>query len=700
MKQQITEFFEKNPTTVLKPKQLAAKLSIHDEDTYASLKKLLFELSEEGYLVKEGKRYSRKRDETQQGIVGFIEMNELGEAVVFPKRKDIPPIYIPTRFLGTSMHGDLVEVLPFAVQRKRKKSRYEGQVISVIKRRLRRITGTLKKTKAFYFVVPDVRELEKDIYIPEAALNGAKIGDKVLVGDLVWEDRSLNPEGIILKVIDTAVTLKESAETIAEEFGLPFEFPQAVLDEAHAIGEVISEEELRGRVDMRGKVVMTIDPDDAKDFDDALSVEKHDDQTLTVGIHIADVSHYVARDSRLDQEANLRGNSVYLVGSVIPMLPEKLSNNICSLVPGKDRLTFSVFVRMTPRGRIISHSIAKSVINSTRRFTYDEVQTILETGKGDYSGELLLLNKIALILRKKRTSEGSINFFSEEVRFVLDDQGDPLHVVVKESKDSHKLVEDFMLLANRIVAQEITPARRVKKTALYRVHDVPEEKKMVEFIRFVKTLGYNFGKGKSFTAKDLNELMAQAEGKPEELIVNDLAIRSMAKAVYSITNIGHFGLGFGLYTHFTSPIRRYADLIVHRLLYSYTTGAKKLPYSDDALDQIAEHITATERSAVEAERFSVRLNQIALLKNSLGEEFDGIISGVTNFGFFVKLKETLAEGLVHVRELGDEYYIFDELKYSLIGRKSKITYRLGDTVRVKLIRIDYAKSLLDFIVVR
>ncbi|RPI64916.1 MAG: VacB/RNase II family 3'-5' exoribonuclease, partial [Ignavibacteriales bacterium] len=433
--------------------------------------------------------------------------------------------------------------------------------------------------------------------------------------------------------------------------------------------------------------------------DDALSIEKLENGNLSIGIHIADVSHYVKKGSPLDVEANERGNSVYFVGRVIPMLPEKLSNQICSLVPNEDRLTYSVIVEMTTRGKIIDYSIDKTIINSKRRFTYDEAQKVIEDEAGDLVEDILLLNKIAEQFRKKRMREGSFNFISPEVKFNLDENGVPISIMIKQTKQSNMLIEEFMLLANKLVAQQIAiPKSGPVKPFVYRIHDLPDQEKIVEFSRFVKTLGYSFDPNSSSKSIGFQNLLNQVKGKEEEALINELAIRSMAKAVYSPDNIGHYGLGFKYYSHFTSPIRRYSDLIVHRLLFNYKNLKSGEIYSLAQLEEICDNISATERNAVEAERFSVKQKQIEYLRNHLGNEFSAIISGITNFGIFVKITDILAEGLVRLRDLDDDYYIHDEKKYAIVGKRTKKQYRLGDKIHVKLIRVDEERSELDFII--
>lgn len=697
MKNKLIAFFKRNAGRQFKSKEIARNLNITTEHEYSSLKSLLNSLYKEGFLLKSSKKYKYNAVLESNTVSGRLEVKEGGFGFVVLKDKSADDIFIASRNLGTAFDGDIVEVGLFAQQ---KRKNLEGQVISVVKRKREEYVGTLKKSKSFYFLKPDDQKMHRDIYIDKSKLNGAKVDDKIIVGNLCWDTSMLNPEGDVIEVIGEAGSKDAEILSIAREFNLPYKFPQAVIDEANSIPEKIINTDLNDRIDFRNKVVFTIDPDDAKDFDDALSIEIMSNGNFSVGIHIADVSNYVPAHSDIDKQANLRGNSVYLVGKVIPMLPEKLSNNICSLVPYEDRLTYSVIVELSPRGKVEDYKISKTVINSKRRFTYDEAQQVIDNGEGDFKEEMIQLHKLAQILRKKRIREGSIEFHTSEIKFELDENGKPLRIHKKELKESNMLVEEFMLLANQLVAKHVGFSKKSPaKPFVYRVHDLPDKDKILEFSKFVKTLGYSFDPNQSSRSKQFQNLMDSAKGTEEETLINELAIRSMAKAVYSVQNIGHYGLGFKYYSHFTSPIRRYADLIVHRLIYEYISNKDASKVTLKTLDEICDHISDTERNSVDAERLSVKLKQIEYLKDHLGEEFHAIISGITHFGIFVKITDILAEGLIRLKDMEDDFYVYDEKKYALIGKAKKRQFRLGDKIQVKLVRVDYDKTELDFIII-
>jgi ribonuclease R len=697
MKKELKSFFKKFEGRSFKAKEIANKLGIISDHEYQQLKATLYKLYQENFLLKNGKKYKLNSLPKSNKIVGTLFLTEEGYGFVIPDNKSLKDIFIPSRYIGTAFNGDKVEVLLFATK---KGKNLEGQIIRVLSRKRKEFIGVVRQAKSLKYIVPEEPDVYKDIFIDPTKTKGAKTGDKVVVGNLIWDDENANPVGEVIEVFGKHDNLEVEIVSIARDFGIPFAFSQKALEEARSINSFIDEKEIQKRIDFRDKIVFTIDPEDAKDFDDALSIEKNESGNFVIGIHIADVSHYILPDTNLDKEALLRGNSVYLVGKAIPMLPEELSNGICSLNPNEDRLTYSVIVELTPRGKLLSYHIAKTIINSKRRFTYDEVQEIIESGKGEFSEQILQLDKLAKILRRKRMSAGSFDFNTSEVKFKLDENGYPIDAYIKTMKDSNMLIEEFMLLANKIVAEEVSKNERLHiKPFVYRVHDLPDKDKINEFARFVKSLGYQLNPSNIKKPSEFQKVLEQAKGKPEENLINELAIRSMAKAFYSTQNIGHYGLGFKYYTHFTSPIRRYSDLIVHRLLFNYLQKKPKNLYDHEELDEICEHISTTERIAMEAERFSVKLKQVELLSNQLGSEFEAIISGIVHFGIFVKITSILAEGLIRLRDLDDDFYIYDEKKYAIIGRRKKKIYRLGDKVTVKLVKVNSDKMELDFIIV-
>ena len=694
MKKEIKAFFKSHPTLRLKSKEISKKLGISEDYEYAELKHVLFMLTQEGFIEREGKRYSLKTADAGK-LIGTLQIVAGGDyGFVMLKDKKLKDIFIAGKNLNTSFHGDTVEVM--LVSTKKGKS-IEGEIVKVVERRKNEFVGILQKSKSFFFVKPDDEKIHRDIYVAPNKLNNAKPGDKVVVGNIEWKSQQLNPEGSVKEILGKAGSYDAEIAAIAREFGLSYKFPKNVLREAETFSDEIPASEIKKRLDLRDETIFTIDPEDAKDFDDAVSVENLSGGNFKVGIHIADVSHFVREGTELYEEALNRGTSVYIVGKVIPMLPEKLSNGICSLVPGKDRLTYSVIVELTPSAKVISYEIKKTVINSKRRFTYDEVQEILDKGKGDFYREITQLNNISKTLRAKRIKKGSINFFTPEVVFKLDKNGVPVEINIKEVRESHNLIEELMLLANQIVAEHVKPkANKKTVTFVYRIHDLPDKEKITEFARFVKSLGFHFDPNSANKSKQFQLLLDEVRDTEEEAVVNEIAIRSMAKAVYSTKNIGHYGLGFKFYTHFTSPIRRFPDLAVHKIIFDYINDSEK-NLSLEELEEICDHASDRERNAINAERLSVKLKQIEYLQGKLGEDFHGVISGITHFGIFIELSQNLAEGLIRLRDLDDDYYRFDEQNYSIVGKRTGRRFRLGDKVNVKLVRVDEEKREIDFI---
>ena len=577
----------------------------------------------------------------------------------------------------------------------------EAQVIEIIEEKDQTFIGTLHVDRQMAYLETDSKFLANDIIIPRAKLRGGKQGDKAIVRITSWPEDDKNPRGEVVDVLGKTGENNAEMHAILAEFGLPYHYPENVNAAAEKIGAGITDEEVARRRDMRPVTTFTIDPRDAKDFDDALSIRTLPNGNYEIGVHIADVTHYVQPDTILDREAQKRATSVYLVDRVVPMLPEHLSNGICSLRPDEDKLTFSCIFEMDERGKVLNHDICRTVIRSNRRFTYEEAQQVIETGVGDYSKEILTLNSLAQILRKERYENGSVEFDRAEVRFEIDEAGHPVSVYFKESKEANKLIEEFMLLANKTVARAIgKPANHKRpKAFVYRIHDMPDPGKLADLSKIARTFGYKVketGSSKDVN-RSINRMLADVKGRGEENFLSTLAIRSMAKAVYSTTNVGHYGLGFEYYTHFTSPIRRFPDMMVHRLLARYLDGGRSV--NQAKLEDQCKHSSDMEQLAANAERASIKYKQVEFMGDHMGETYEGVISGVTEWGLYVEINENLCEGLVPVRDLADDYYDFDEKNYCLVGRRRGVRYRLGDNVKVKVARANLERKQLDFLLV-
>ena len=705
LQEKLLRFFSKHSNEQFKPLVIARRLGIKGKDEFRELQQLLNELYQSKKIERgKRKRYGHAVPPAADRLTGILKSlkNGIGIVQLPPPHKET--ISIPARFMGTALDGDTVSVALFASKTptdKLQEELREGEIVEVIERSKRQVVGVFSKSKHFFFVIPDSKIVGRDIYIPPGKTKGARPGEKVVAEIDSWESRNLNPEGHIIDVLGKAGEVSAEMMGVAREFQLPLRFPRDVLQESEHISEEIPEEEYTHRLDLRELECFTIDPEDAKDFDDAVSLEVMDNENFRLGVHIADVSYYVKENSSLDKEALKRGTSVYLANEVIPMLPEKLSNNLCSLRPKEDRLAYSAFMTVTPRGTVKEYTIEKSVIHSKRRFTYEEVQSIIEKKRGDFSGTIARMHKLSQMLLAKRMKNGALDFETVETKFHFDAEGKPNEIIKKIRLDAHRLVEEFMLLANQTVARHIGMPK--KETDLqpfvYRIHDSPPPEKLRDLASFVQYLGYSLPlTGSGVTSRGLQKLLHDVKGKDVESVINEVAIRSMAKAIYSETNVGHFGLAFSHYTHFTSPIRRYPDLLVHRLLEEYThrMSQKRREQLVGLVPEICEISSARERVAQDAERASVKVMQVEYMKRHIGDEFHAIISGVTNFGLFVEIADLLVEGLVHVRDLGDDFYTFDEKNYALIGRKKKKRYRLGDKVLIQVVRVDPEERQIDF----
>jgi ribonuclease R len=647
---------------------------------------------------KNHKKTDRKKHEGRRPaneFKGKLEITRSGMGFVIVEGQEVDILVRPSDF-NTAMHGDTVRVR--LKEENGSGRRKQGIVVGVAERKQSEFVGRLEMSKGFAFFVAEGDKKSPDIYVPEKSFNGATEADRVVVRVTAWQsDAGKRPIGEVVSVLNAEDVNDVAMKEILLEAGFPIEFPDEAMEEAARIPDAIPESEIKKRKDFRGILTFTIDPVDAKDFDDALSIKVLKNGNYEIGVHIADVSHFVQPDTALDEIAYKKATSVYLPDRVNPMLPEQISNVLCSLRPKEDKLTFSAVFEMNPKGAVKNYWLGRTAIHSNHRFTYEEVQEIIEQETGIYSDEILLLNNIAQRLRKKRFEHGAINFSSTEVRFKLDEKGKPIGIVVKESKEAHQLIEEFMLLANKYVAQHVSKIEVNKKPIPfpYRVHDLPNEEKMLPFMAFARKFGHKFDTSSpEKIAESFNTMLADVKGQPEQHVLEQLGIRTMSKAAYTTDNIGHYGLGFEDYCHFTSPIRRYPDVMVHRVLNDVLNNKVK---PDKKMEQKCKHSSERERAAMDAERAANKYKQVEYMKDFVGEEFEGVISGAAAFGFWVETVEHKCEGMVSITSLAEyDDFRFVDTEYALVGMRSGRKFRIGDKVRIKVIAANLDKRQLDY----
>ena len=655
---------------------------------------ILADLKEDDYITETEHHVYRLHQRGVEMTGRFVRKNNGKNSFIPDDGGD--PIFIAERNSAHAMNNDRVRIAYYA---RRRGKTAEGEVLEILERANDSFVGTLEVTKGYAFLLTENRTLANDIFIPKDKLKGGKTGDKAVVKITEWPDKAKNPIGQVVDILGRAGENNTEMHAILAEFGLPYSYPENVEAAADKIPDEIPAEEIARREDFRRITTFTIDPRDAKDFDDALSIRSLGGGLWEVGVHIADVTHYVREGTVIDKEAQRRATSVYLVDRTIPMLPERLCNQLCSLRPDEEKLAYSVIFQMDDKAEVKSSRIVHTVIRSDRRFTYEEAQQVIETGEGDYKYELLQLNRMAKLLRERRMAGGALEFDRVEVKFEIDEKGKPLRVYFKESKDANKLVEEFMLLANRTVAEAIGKVPKGKKAKVfpYRIHDLPDPAKLDTLAQFIGRFGYKLrtAGNRSDLSKSINRMLDDVKGKKEQNLIETVSIRAMQKACYSTHNIGHYGLGFEYYTHFTSPIRRYPDMMVHRLLTKYLDEHGRT-VSEKKYEALCEHSSAMEQLAANAERASIKYKQVEFMQEHVGQVYDGVISGVTEWGLYVELNENKCEGMIPIRDLDDDYYEYDEKNYCLRGRRKKHVYSLGDAITIKVARANLEKKQLDF----
>ncbi|MEZ3561804.1 ribonuclease R [uncultured Duncaniella sp.] len=690
----VNEFVAQQKNNTYNYKQVAHAIGATTATQQRNIALLLVEMAFNGEIIEvsPGKYKSPQRGNEATGI--FVRRSNGKNSVITDA--DGETIFVAERNSMRALNGDKVRV---SIAAHRRGAEPEAEVVEIIEKKDQTFIGTLKVDKHFAYLLTDSKYLATDIFIPKSRLKGGRTGDKAVVKIVEWKEDCKNPSGEVIDILGRTGENNTEIHAILAEFGLPYKYPSAVEKAADKIDAGITEEVIAQRIDMRDVLTFTIDPADAKDFDDALSFRVLPNGHYEIGVHIADVTHYVQPDTIIDREAQKRATSVYLVDRVVPMLPEHLCNGICSLRPDEEKLAFSVIFHMDDDAKVISSKIARTVIKSNRRFAYEEAQQVIETGLGDCVEAIRKLNELAKIMRRQRYENGSVEFDRAEVKFHIDDDGKPLGVFFKVAKDANKLIEEFMLLANRTVATFVGKPKDKKKPKafVYRVHDVPDPTRLADLSAIARAFGYKVkasGTPREIN-RSINKMLSEVKGRGEENYLATLAIRSMAKAVYTTDNIGHYGLGFDYYTHFTSPIRRYPDMMVHRLLERYMAGGRSVNLQK--LEDQCKHSSDMEQTAAMAERSSIKYKQVEYMQEHIGETYSGIISGVTEWGLYIELNDNLCEGLVPMRDLADDYYDFDEKNHCLVGRRYNHRYRLGDNVDIKVARADLEKKQLDFV---
>jgi ribonuclease R len=692
--EEILAILSKNPQQTFNYKQVAKRLNLNDDSEKKLISGIMHELAKKGTVQEVYQGKYKSKTATRGYITGTVDLTRMGYGFVSTEDLD-EDVFVSAKNLKTALHGDKVKVLLYA---KRKGARPEGEVVEIIERSRTSFVGTIEIMPNFAFLIPDNKNMPFDLFIPSGKLNGAKQGQKAVARVIDWNPKSKNPVGEIINVLGDPGLHETEMHAILAEFELPYEFTEEVERDVEKISAVIRDEDIKGRRDFRNVPTFTIDPEDAKDFDDALSLQKLENGNWEAGVHIADVTYYVRPGTITEEEAKQRATSVYLVDRVVPMLPERLSNQICSLNPGEDKLTYSAVFELNDKAEVLNEWFGRTIIRSNHRFSYNSAQQIIDTEEGDMKEQILPLHKLAQKLRTKRMVAGAFSFEKVEVQFELDKEGKPLGIHFRDMGTSNQLIEEFMLLANKRVAEFV--GKKLKgKTFVYRVHDKPDPEKIENFSTFIKRFGYNLDKDSKVSLPiAMNRLIHEVEGKKEQNIIETLALRSMAKAVYSTKNIGHYGLAFKYYTHFTSPIRRYPDMMVHRLLTAYLN--KENIDSQEKYEKLCEHSSKMEKLSTDAERASVKYKQVEYMSDKTGRVFEGIISGVTEWGIYVEIIENQCEGMVSVRELDDDFYEYDEENYCLKGRSTGKVYMLGDKVNVEVVKADLQKKQLDYKLVR